>query len=134
MRDSEALQILGTQTPIDFPDVFETNTEYDYRANLMADNQNFSDFHEWFDGHQRYGGDDFTSVQRMPISGPFYPISDNFAISGYGDRSNVTVQPLAAENIIMVSFSCVLHRAALLIYPSYMMDNVPQRVACSLNS
>lgn len=95
-----------------FPRSLQTNysdqaiasTTYNYRTDADV---NYEPFDSWPDkyGPHPYGpGDDkYTNIIRWNLSDVLTPLnSGGIYVSGYLKRSNITVQPFAAEDIVIV--------------------------------
>lgn len=80
------------------------SSSWDYRTDLDV---NYKPFTSWAQKYGPYefgpGNDTFTSIIRWNLSDVLTPDnSGGIYVSGYLNRSNVTTQPFAAENIIIV--------------------------------
>ena len=75
-----------------------------YRTDLDV---NYEPFTSWDDKNGPVfagpGPDPYTEMLRWNLSDPLNPVSSGITVSGYGDRANLTQQPFAAENIIIVT-------------------------------
>ncbi|QIW98520.1 hypothetical protein AMS68_004038 [Peltaster fructicola] len=81
------------------------SSPFNYRTDLDADYKQFTSWAEKYGPHA-YGPqpDNFTSLLRWNLSDPLIlENSGGIYVSGYLNRSNITVQPFKAENIIVVT-------------------------------
>jgi hypothetical protein len=80
------------------------SSAWDYREDLDVDYKPFVSWPEKYGPHEfGPGNDTFTSIIRWNLSDVLTPLnSGGIYVSGYLNRSNVTTQPFAAENIILV--------------------------------
>ncbi|KAI9748723.1 MAG: hypothetical protein M4579_007141 [Chaenotheca gracillima] len=105
-RYSEALDLMVT-TASDYAPVYNESLASTYylflNANglLDANNKNFSST-EAFLGPHEFNGDNFTSLERTAIMEPGYAVANDFQVTGYGNRSNVTTQPFAAKDMVLL--------------------------------
>ena len=72
---------------------------WQYENDLTVNNTQFDSWQDVYGPHQIHG-DNFTSLMRINLSGASETILN---LTGYGSRTNFTVQPFAAEDIIMVT-------------------------------
>ncbi|KAL1304447.1 hypothetical protein AAFC00_003443 [Neodothiora populina] len=80
------------------------SSSWNYRSDADVNYEPFTSWPEKFGPHA-YGpaDDNFTSIIRWNLSDPLIPDnSGGIYVSGYLNRTNVTVQPFEAENIIIV--------------------------------
>lgn len=78
---------------------------YNYRSDVNVNYTNFASWSEKF-GPETFGPgpDNYTSLQRWNLTDVLTPISSGgIYVSGYLKRSNVTTQPFATENVVIVS-------------------------------
>ena len=115
-RAHEALDLIGEEVSWysgQFPRSLDLNatvlnylsTAYNYRTDIDVNGENF---HSWLGkyGPQTFGPgpDNFTNIIRWNLSDVLTPLnSGGIIVSGYQNRSNITTQPFAAENIIVVT-------------------------------
>lgn len=80
------------------------SSAWNYRTDLDVNYKPFTSWAEKYGPHQHGPDDDeFTSIIRWNLSDVLTPLnSGGIVISGYGNRSNVTVQPFKAENIVLI--------------------------------
>lgn len=119
-RAQEALNLIGEQVSYVsglVPRSLDNNATildivssyFNYRTDVDVDYQNFD---SWPDKYAPValgpGPDNFTALERWNLSDVLTPInSGGIDVSGYLNRTNITTQPFAPENIIMVSSSHV---------------------------
>lgn len=115
-RAHEALDLIGEEVSWyagQFPRSLDLNSTvlniissaYNYRTDV---NVNYENFDSWSDkyGPQTFGPgpDNFTNIIRWNLSDVLTPEnSGGIYVSGYGPRSNITEQPFAAEDIVVVT-------------------------------
>jgi len=115
-RAHEALDLIGEEVSWysgQFPRSLDLNasvlnylsTAYNYRTDIDVNGENF---HSWLGkyGPQTFGPgpDNFTNIIRWNLSDVLTPLnSGGIIVSGYQNRSNITTQPFAAEDIIVVT-------------------------------
>lgn len=81
-----------------------TSSTFDYRTDADINYEPFTSWAEKYGPHA-YGPqpDNFTSIIRWNLIDVLTPVnSGGIYVSGYLNRSNITVQPFAAENIVVV--------------------------------
>lgn len=81
------------------------SSPFNYRSDLDVNGERFTSWPEKYGPHA-YGPepDNFTSLFRWNLSDVLTPInSGGIYVSGYLNRSNITTQPFAAENIVVVT-------------------------------
>ena len=115
-RAQEALNIFGQQEQ-SLLNTTETNEPGNETAlsedagyeifNFKTDlTENLTAFDSWADvyGPNQIYGDNFTALSRFNYSDPETSfINGGFWVTGYGNRTNFTIQPYAAEDIIMLT-------------------------------
>ena len=111
IRAQEAYDIMGSQVSEKVPTDNGSSAElyesiYGYRDTLDQDNALFQSWEELYGPHE-YHGDNFTSLTRFNLTSPFLAQSEGLTVSGYLDRSWVTEQYYAAEDMVMVSLALV---------------------------
>ena len=75
---------------------------FNYRTDVDINYENFDSWPDKF-GPQAHYGDNFTNIIRWNLSDVLTPYnSGGIVIHGYGNLSNYTTQPFAAEDIIIV--------------------------------
>lgn len=115
-RAHEALNLLGEQSSYLsglVPRSLNDNATYldiessafNYRTDVDVNYENFDSWAEKYGPHALGPQpDNFTSIIRWNLSDVLTPLnSGGIDISGYLNRTNITAQPFAAENIIIVS-------------------------------
>lgn len=95
------------------------SSEFNYRTYLDVNYEPFTSWPEWYGPHALGPQpDNFTSLFRWNLSDVLTPLnSGGIDISGYLNRTNITAQPFAAENIIIVSPCSLPQKNHLLITP-----------------
>lgn len=80
------------------------STSWNYRTDVDVNCKNFDSWQEKYGPHAYGPGpDNFTSLIRWNMSDVLTPLnSGGIYISGYGPRANITEQPFAAEDIVIV--------------------------------
>lgn len=78
---------------------------YNYRSNV---NVNYTKFKSWSEkfGPETFGPgpDNYTSLERWNLTDVLTPVSSGgIYVSGYLKRSNITTQPFASENVVIVT-------------------------------
>lgn len=115
-RAHEAVDLLGEQTSylsglvprsLDLNDTYLDleSAFFNYRTDTDVNYQPFTSWAEKY-GPEALGPqpDNFTSLERWNLSDVLTPLnSGGIYVSGYLNRSNITTQPFAAENIILVT-------------------------------
>ena len=114
-RAHEAFNLIGQEVSYYsglFPRSLKTNstiqniesTSWNYRTDADVNYEPFTSWSEKYGPHS-YGPepDNFTSLLRWNLSDPLTPLnSGGIYVSGYLKRSNITQQPFAAEDIVIV--------------------------------
>ncbi|KAI5196320.1 hypothetical protein E4T38_08569 [Aureobasidium subglaciale] len=114
-RAHEAFDILGQEysaIAADYPrnlnqtdDILDIESSaWNYRTDADVNYEPFTSWPEKYGPHEfGPGPDNFTSIIRWNLSDVLTPLnSGGIYVSGYLNRSNVTVQPFATENIVLV--------------------------------
>lgn len=115
-RAHEALNLIGEEVSWysgQFPRSLELNdtvlniisTAYNYRTDIDVNGDNFDSWPDKY-GPQTFGPgpDNFTNIIRWNLSDVLTPLnSGGIEVSGYNNRSNITTQPFAAEDIVVVT-------------------------------
>lgn len=115
-RAHEALDLLGEQASylsglvprsLDLNSTYQdiVSSFWNYRTDTDNNYQPFTSWAEKY-GPEALGPqpDNFTSLERWNLSDVLTPLnSGGIYVSGYLNRSNITTQPFAAENIILVT-------------------------------
>ncbi|KAI9819463.1 MAG: hypothetical protein M1827_006911 [Pycnora praestabilis] len=112
LRDHESLDIIGQQfSALSANNTNEqsnntnvqaaTQSPYDYRTEVQANGKDFSSWEQLYGPYEVYG-DEFTALLRYNLSDPASLTQGQINVTGYNDRSNVTTQPFASNNIIML--------------------------------
>ncbi|KAF1346605.1 hypothetical protein BDV97DRAFT_400517 [Delphinella strobiligena] len=79
------------------------SSEWNYRNNADINYEPFTSWTEKYGPHEHGpANDNFTSIIRWNLSDVLIPHAGGIYVSGYLNRSNVTTQPFAAENVIIV--------------------------------
>ena len=77
--------------------------DWNYQVPLTVNNTNFGSWDELYSPQQAYG-DNFTSLLRVNLSSTLISMADSGVnYTGYADRTNFTVQPFAAGDIVMTT-------------------------------
>ncbi|THX69190.1 hypothetical protein D6D08_06082 [Aureobasidium pullulans] len=112
-RAHEAFDILGqeysaiaanyTRSLNQSDDILDIESSaWNYRTDADINYEPFTSWPEKYGPHE-FGNDSFTSIIRWNLSDVLTPLnSGGIYVSGYLNRSNITVQPFAAENIVVV--------------------------------
>lgn len=115
-RAHEAINLLGEQASylaglvprsLDDNDTYQEieSSSYNYRTDTDVNGQPFNSWTEKY-GPDTLGPqpDNFTSLFRWNLSDVLTPLQGGgIYVSGYLNRTNITVQPFAPENIVIVS-------------------------------
>ena len=82
------------------------STAYNYRTDVDVNYENFANWNPDKYGPDTFGPgpDNFTNIIRWNLSDVLTPLnSGGIVVSGYGNRSNITDRPFAAEDIVVVT-------------------------------
>ncbi|KAI9689307.1 MAG: hypothetical protein M1822_009957 [Bathelium mastoideum] len=102
----EKFSEVSTQFPrsLDLNDTVEgiISSVFDYQTDANISYQPFTSWPVKYGPHE-YNGDNFTSIIRWNLSDPVSIVGgSDIVVSGYLNRSNVTTEPFARDNVIIV--------------------------------
>lgn len=116
LRAHEALDLVGQEASwysgevprsldLNYTAINIVSSVYNYRTDVDVNYENFDSWPDKY-GPETFGPgpDTFTNIIRWNLSDVLTPEnSGGIIVSGYGNRSNITDQPFAAENIVVVT-------------------------------
>ncbi|KAJ9665374.1 hypothetical protein H2201_004451 [Coniosporium apollinis] len=77
---------------------------FNYRSDVDLNRENFESWSDKYDQHKDASGDTFSSLIRWNLSDVLTPLnSGGINVTGYNNRANVTEQPFAASDIVILT-------------------------------